>query len=151
LPSPQDQIIAAFDECLEYVFGRQYGRDNPHSSDMQTADSWLASGLTLPVACFVFYRQMNLMHERWLRDDLHDRSHIPHSLKVFDENIEVAIRRAQDGEMSTCDVGESQWRARLKGWKRNSGLWNENQWGPPPNVTGCRAPRSLVGEECRGG
>jgi hypothetical protein len=72
------QIIEAFDECLEFVYGRQYGRDNPHRSDSQTAARWIDGGLTLPVACFVFYRQMNLLHEKWLRDDLKDRSHIPH-------------------------------------------------------------------------
>jgi hypothetical protein len=146
LLSQPEQIIAAFDECLDYVYGRQYGRDNAHSSDMATALRWCNMGLTVPISCFVFYRQMNLMHERWLRDTIKDKSHIPHSLKVFDENIEAAIRRAKGGDVSSWDLAESQWRARIKGWINNPLRWTENMWGPPPNHPGCRAPASLINE-----
>jgi hypothetical protein len=118
----------------------------PPQSDKETAARWIEAGLTLPVACFVFYRQMNIMRERWLRDDIKDRSHIPHSLKVFDENIEVAIRRAKDGEISAWDVADTQWRARIKGWIKNPFRWVENMWGPPPNHPECRAPLSLITE-----
>jgi hypothetical protein len=142
-PSP---IIEAFDACLEYVYGRCYGRDNPHKSDVETAKRWITAGLTVPVACFVFYRQMNLMHEKWGRDELRDRSHIPHALKVFDENIEAGIRRAKDGALSAWDMAESQWRARVKGWLKRPELWNADMWGPPPGVEGCRAPRSVLVE-----
>jgi len=89
---------------------------------------------------------MNLLHERWLRDAIKDRSHIPHSLKLFDENIEVAIRRAKMGELSTWEISDNQWAARLRGWKKNSAHWIENMWGPPPNHPGCRAPDSLLNE-----
>lgn len=86
------------------------------------------------------------MHERWLRDEIKDRSHIPHSLKVFDENIEVAVRRAKDGEVTPWDLIESQWRARIIGWKKNPVHWQDNMWGPPPDQAGCRAPSSLLNE-----
>lgn len=148
MPSQPEQIIAAFDECLDYVYGRRYGRNNPHTSDIATAIRWIAAGLTLPVACFVFYRQMNLMHERWMRDDLKDRAHIPHSLKVFDEAIDSAIRRARDGEVSTWDLEDSRWRARLTGWKRKSSFWLEDHWGPPPGSPGCRVPGAVRREHC---
>ena len=131
---------------LEYVYGSRYGRDNPHSTDAAVAGHWFQLGLTVPVACFVFYRQTNLMHERWLRDDLKDRSHIPHSLKIFDENIDIAIRRAKVGEQTAWETSEIQWVARLRGWKKNPKRWIENMWGPPPNQTGCRAPESLLRE-----
>jgi hypothetical protein len=89
---------------------------------------------------------MNLMHEKWVRDDLRDRSHIPHALKVFDENIEAGIRRFRDGELSAWDIADSQWRARIKVWSRNPNLWNADMWGPPPGAEGCRAPHSILAE-----
>jgi hypothetical protein len=139
-------MIEAFDACLDYVYGRRYGRDNPHKSDAETAERWINAGLTVPVACFVFFRQMNVMHEKWLRDDLRERSHFPHSLKLFDENMEAAIRRAHGDEVTTWDMEESKWRSRLKGWKRNPTFWNVENWGPRPDQPGCRAPRSLLAE-----
>jgi hypothetical protein len=141
------QIIEAFDECLEYVYGRSYGRDNPHKSDDETALRWIDAGLTLHVACFVFYRQMNIMHELWTRDNLRDRSHIPHSLKVFDENIEAGIRRHKGGgDWSASDMVDSLWRARLRVWTESPSWWNHDMWGPPPGTPGCRAPRAVIAE-----
>ena len=141
--TPQD-IIEAFDAYLDYTYGRRYGRDNPHKTDAETAQRWLDAGLTVPVACFVFHRQMSIMHEKWLRYDLRDRAHIPHSLKVSDENIEAGIRRAQGEEVTTWDMEESKWRSRVKGWRRNPAFWNAEIWGPHPDQPGCRAPRSLL-------
>lgn len=140
------QIIQAFDACLDYVYGSRYGRDNPHKSDAETAQHWIDDGLTVPVAYFVFHRQMSIMHEKWLRDDLRDRSHIPHSLKLFDENIEAGIRRANGDEVTPWDMEESKWRSRIKGWKRNPDFWNVDMWGPRPNQLGCRAPCALLKE-----
>jgi hypothetical protein len=146
LPATQSQIIEAFDDCLEYVYGRQYGRDNPHKYDTDTAELWIAAGLTVTVACFVFYRQMNLMHEKWLRDQLRDRSHIPHCLKVFDENIEAGIRHQKQGDVTTWEMADSQWRSRLKVWIMRPDLWRTEMWGPPPGDSACRAPRSVMVE-----
>ena len=140
------QVIEAFDECLEFVYGRRYGRDNPHRSDQQTAARWIDAGLTLPIACFVFHRQMNILHEKWLRDDLKDRSHIPHSLKPFDENIESAIRRHTQGDVTQWDIEESKWRSRIAGWLKKPSLWNQNMWGPSPDNLACRAPKALIRE-----
>jgi hypothetical protein len=89
---------------------------------------------------------MNLMHEKWLRDDLRDRSHIPHSLKQFNENIEAGIRRHQQGEETFWEMADSQWRSRVKGWSKNPQLWNADMWGPSPGDPACRAPRSIMAE-----
>ena len=85
------------------------------------------------------------MHEKWLRDDLRDRSDIPHSLKVFDGNIECAIHRHRDGEMSVWEAADSQWRARVKAWARKR-FWFADMWGPPPDDPACRAPNSVLAE-----
>lgn len=138
-------MISAFDECREYIFGYSWGRDNPHKSDMETAKRWIDEGVTITLAVIVFHEQMTWMHEKFLRfGEAKDRSYLPASLKVFDENIEAAIRRSQSGGQSEFWEGEiSRWRARLKGWQKNPTLWNENQWGPPPDADGNRLPKEL--------
>jgi hypothetical protein len=144
LLSTPERIIAAFDDVLDYVYGHQWGRDNPHASDFATATRWCDLGLTASIACCVFYRQMSLMHERWLRDEIKNRSNIPHSLKVFNDEIEAAIHRVKHGELSTWELSDSLWLARLRGWKKNPDLWPDNMWGPPPGHPQCRAPKRLM-------
>jgi len=94
-PSPE-KIIEAFDVCLVYVYGYRDARDNPHKTDMETATKWIEAGLSVEVACFVFFDRMNWMHEKHLRfHSKSDRTNIPTCLKIFDQNIEAAIRRAK--------------------------------------------------------
>lgn len=139
-------IIKAFDEVLDYVYGRRWGRDYQHKSDEETARSWCAEGLTVPLATMVFFNRMNYMHEKWLRQsNLSDRSNIPHSLKIFDENIHSAIRRAQNGgsEIEPWELIESQWRARVLFWLTEK-IWNEDMFGPSPDDSACRTPHRLL-------
>lgn len=141
------ELIKAFDEVREYVFGSKLGRDNPHKDDLATAEKWFSDGLTLIVAVMVFYEQMNWMHEKFLRFGRGtDKSYIPASLKVFDENIEVAVRRSKNGgQTELWENGISQWRSRCKAWTRN-GSWIENMWGPKPFEAGCRVPKEVIKE-----
>lgn len=144
-----EDIIAAFDECLDFVYGRRWGRDNMHKTDMQTAQEWILAGVTVPLATIVFHTQMVRMHERWLHQhDLSDRSNIPGCLKIFDENIESAIRRQLAGgaELDVWEQVDSQWRARVKGWIKNPNAWNIDMWGPLPNANDCRVPKRVIAE-----
>lgn len=50
-------------------------------------------------------------------------------------------------EMPADRDGDSQWTARVRGW-RSSGFWMPNEWGPPPGERGSRVPASLI-EEAR--
>lgn len=140
-------IIAAFDEILDYVYGRRYGRDNPHKSDTETAQDWIDGGITLTIATAVFYHRMSQMHERFLRQqDDRDRSNIPGSLKVFDENIESAIRRVKnEGQTDPWESVDSRWRMRIGYFLKNR-KWLDDLWGPAPDQPGCRAPVRLLGE-----
>lgn len=144
---PED-IVKAFDECREYIFGYGLGRDNPHVSDNGTAERWVKEGLNLVVAVMVFYEQMNWMHEKFLRfGNGKDRQYLPASLKVFDENIEAAIRRSKGGGQSEFwENGLSQWRSRCRGWLKDKSLWRENMWGAPPFENGTRVPKSVLDE-----
>lgn len=147
-PTP-DQIIAAFDECLDFVYGRRWGRDYRHKSDVETAQRWVAAGITIPIASIVFYQRMTYMHEKWMGNhDLSDRSKIPHSLKLFDENIEAAIRRVAAGgaEVDMWEQAQSQWRARISFWLKKPESWRVEMWGEPPGHSDCRAPHSLLAE-----
>jgi hypothetical protein len=143
-----EEIIKAFDDVREYVFGYSLGRDNPHASDKETAKSWLESGLTLVVAVIVFSEQMNWMHEKFLRyGHAKDRSYLPASLKVFNENIEAAIRKSKgDGAFDEWEKEISKWRSRCKGWKRKKSLWRHEMWGPEPFEKGSRIPKSILME-----
>src|SRR5690348_1460581 len=140
-------IVQAFDQCLDYTFGRSLGRDNPHKSDISTAVRWIDEGADLVLCVMVFTQQMAWMHEKYLRSGhLHDRSFIPHSLKVFDENIAAAIRVMKAGGTDESEIVYSQWRARVKGWKKNADLWRTEHWGPAPGSYGCRVPKSILAE-----
>lgn len=142
-----EQIIASFDEILDYVYGRRYGRDNPHKSDEQTAHKWIEEGITLAIATAVFYHRMSQMHERFLRQpDDRDRSNIPGSLKVFDENIESAIRRVKnEGQADPWESIDARWRARIGSFLKTS-LWHPDLWGPSPDEFGFRGPSRLLTE-----
>ncbi len=39
--------------------------------------------------------------------------------------------------------GDSQWRARVNGWKPGK-MWMTNDWGPPPGQPGCRVPEPIL-------
>jgi hypothetical protein len=147
LVRPED-IVSAFDECRDYVFGRSLGRDNPHASDLVTAKRWVSEGLTLTIAVIVFHEQMSWMHEKFLRfGDGKDRRYLPTSLKVFNENIETAIRRMQNGgHFDTWESEILKWRSRCKGWKKDPNLWRAESWGPPPFHDGCMVPREVLKE-----
>lgn len=143
-----DDLVKAFDECREYIFGYGLGRDNPNKDDKATATKWVEQGLSLVVAVMVFYEQMTWMHEKFLRfGNGKDRQYLPASLKVFDENIEAAIRRAKNGGQTEFWEGEiSKWRARCKGWLKDKALWRENMWGVEPFKEGNRIPRQVLDE-----
>lgn len=144
-------IIDAFDDCLAYVYGRKYRREYRQKNDPANAQKWIDDGLTLPVACFVFYHQMSRMHERWMRKPESDREEIPKGLSIFEEHIKTAIRRASGYEVSEDEKSESQWRNRYFGWLKGH-AWYENLWGAPPlNPDGSiskktRMPRYLLSE-----
>lgn len=142
-----DQIIASFDQIVDYVYGRRYGRDNPHITDQKTAETWIEQGLTLPIACAVFMRQLSVMHEHWLRQVDHtDRKNIPTTLKFFDEKIQTAIMKIeQKFENEYIDVEGEKWRNRIGFWLKGY-AWYENLWGPVPGEPGCRAPSRLLAE-----
>jgi hypothetical protein len=114
---------------------------------MAAAQKWIDAGITLTVATIVFSEQMNWMHEKFLRfGEGKDRSYLPASLKVFDENIEAAIRRIKTGGQTEPWEGEiSKWRSRCKSWKKNT-LWLTEHWGPKPFEAGCRVPRQVLEE-----
>ena len=73
----QEQIIECFDAIRDYIWGYGRGRDNPHKSDRETAKRWISEGLIVPIAAIVFFDRMGDMHERWLRTDAKDRTHLP--------------------------------------------------------------------------
>jgi len=139
-----DQIIAAFDEIRCFIWGDQYARYQPYKDDAKTAERWIEHGITLPIASVVFFQRMSLMHERWLRDDVDDRSNLPNSLKVFDEDIRIALIRLKGNELSHWDKEESKWLARLNGFKKNQAHWNVDMWGERPDHPDCRAPQHLL-------
>lgn len=142
--TPED-IIGAFDECLIYLYGQRYARDNPHKTDMETAKKWVDDGLKLEIACFVFFDRMNYMHEKHLRHHgKGDRSDIPGSLKLFDENIECAIRKMGGEELDEWEKVNNQWRSRFKGWQKDRKLWRPEMWGPEPFEIGCRVPSAIL-------
>lgn len=142
-PSPE-KIIEAFDVCLVYVYGYRDARDNPHKTDMETATKWVEAGLSVEVACFVFFDRMNWMHEKHLKfHSKSDRTNIPTCLKVFDENIEVAIRRAKGEHFDMWENNISLWRARYKGWLKNKAIWRKEMWGPAPDEKCCRVPKEV--------
>lgn len=144
-PTPAE-IIAAFDACLDFIWGRRYGRDYPSKDDEKFAVEWISEGLTVAVACCVFYQRMSMMHERWLRQINHnDKTNIPRNIGVFDENIRAACARIRsDGEpISTWEQSESQWVARMGTWLKGK-KWLSDLWGPAPGETGCRVPPRLL-------
>jgi hypothetical protein len=143
---PND-LISVFDRILVYVYGARYASDNPHKSDAATAELWASLGCDVVIASIVLYDRMNAMHERHLRIvDKEDRSNIPGTLKVFTDNIGAALRRQSGEEIDGAEKAYSQWRARVKGCKKNANLWMLEQWGPAPNQPGCRVPRSVMAE-----
>lgn len=143
-----DDVIKAFDDIREYVFGYSFGRDNPHSSDKQTAQEWIEDGLNINIAAAVFYEQMSWMHEKFLRyGGAKERSYLPSSLKVFNDNIEVAIRRSTGkGQIDEWEKEISKWRSRCKGWITNKNLWRIEMWGPEPFEIGTRVPKEILKE-----
>lgn len=146
-PTPE-QIIAAFDEILDYVYGRSRGRDYPSKFDKDNAQDWIDLGLTVPIASAVFYHQMSRLHERWLRNfDPKDKANIPQHIGIFEEHILSAIQRVQAGgePIASWEQSESKWRARIKGFYRKK-LWQREMWGPEPGEDGCRAPPRLLAE-----
>lgn len=147
MTKPAD-IITAFDEILDYVYGRSRGRDYPSKSDEKTAEEWISAGLTVPIASLIFYQRMSLMHERWLSNfDPHSKINYPALLSVFDENIKAALARVKSGgdPVSVWEQSESQWLARLNGFFSKK-LWQAEMWGPSPDDLGCRAPQRLIEE-----
>ena len=139
-------VVEAFDEILDYVYGRSRGRDWHHKDDLKTAQEWIDKGLTLPIACVVFHHRMVIMHEAWLRRPPNDREAVPHSLKFCSEHIDTAIRRSKrGGDFSQWEQTEMQWRNRIKAWLKGHS-WYENLWGAVPGDPYCRVPKSLIRE-----
>lgn len=145
--TPQ-QIIAAFDEILDYVYGRNRGRDYESKDDAKYAQDWIDQGLTIPIASAVFYQRMEMMHERWLRNhDPHSQVNYPAVLKLFHENIFAALNRVKQGgeQLAVWELSESKWKARLNGWYGKK-LWNRDMFGPTPDEPDCRCPPRLMAE-----
>ena len=139
------QIIEAFDVCLIYIYGQRYARENAYKDDTETASQWIKEGITIEIACFVFFKEMSWMHEKFLHwHNSQDRKLIPHSLKVFNENIEAAIRKSTGEEMDEWEKTISLWRARYRGWIKNKSHWQREMWGPEPDEKGTRVPKSLM-------
>lgn len=142
-----ESIIGAFDEILDYVFGRSRGRDYPYKTDSEIAQEWIDQGLTLPIACAVFYHQISRLHENWSKQHNHnDRKNIPSTLKFFNDYMLAAIQRVRAGgePIAVWEQSESQWRARIKSWYAGNGRWLKEMWGPEPGTDGCRAPPRLL-------
>jgi hypothetical protein len=141
------EIVKAFDGCLDITFGRPLGRDNPHKDDAATAQRWLDTGATIVICVMVFTREMAWMHEKYLRSGhLRDRQFIPHTLKVFEDNILSAIRTAKSGSVDETDKVDSLWRSRIASWRKKPHHWRREMWGPEPCQPGCRAPKSILDE-----
>lgn len=142
---PED-YIAAFDEVREHIFGFGLGRDNPHKTDMATAQLWINDGVSLTLATLVFTEQMNWMHEKFVRyGNGKDRSYLPAALKVFDENIETALNKQKNGgHFDNFETEILRWRSRCKSWQKNPNSWIENSWGPKPNEAGNRVPGEVL-------
>lgn len=144
-----EEIIETFDRCLIYIYGQRYARENPHKLDKELAKKWIDEGCDLFLATISFVGGMNRMHEQSLHHrpgTPEERKFVPTSLAAFNDNIHAAIRRhVSEGEISSWDSTESQWRARLSVYKR-TGQWIENMWGPEPGQPGCRAPQRLIDE-----
>ena len=143
-----EPLIDAFDRCLIYVYGQTFARDNPNRTDMETAKRWIALGADQVIVSWVFFDRMSWMHEKHVRGhDRKDRTNVPGSLKVFDDNVEAAVRRVKGiGQIDAWEADLSLWRSRLKGWKKFPQLWRTEMWGPPPFEAGCRAPKSMLHE-----
>jgi hypothetical protein len=142
-----EELIEVFDRILVYVCGNRYARDNPHATDMATATQWAKDGCDAVIAAIVLYDRMSAMHERHLHAvDKTDRTNVPGTLKLFTENIEAALRRQSGEELDSVDKAYSQWRSRVKGWKKNGKLWRIEDWGPAPHQPGCRVPKSVLAE-----
>jgi hypothetical protein len=142
------QIIDVFDRTLVYIYGSAFARENPSKNDHKTAKAWIAEGLDPVVAAWVFWDRMSWMHEKSLRHhDKSDRTNIPGSLILFDENIRSALRRISAGshEIDGVDRILSQWRSRVNGWHKSK-IWLGDMWGPAPDDRGCRAPKSVLSE-----
>lgn len=141
-----ETIIFLFDRTLTRIFGRRYGRDNPHKSDEATARDWLELGCDAYIATIVFHDRMGMMHERHLRTrDENDRANVPGTLKVFTSDIEMALRVNNGGGMSMWEAEESRWRSRLTAFFGH-GFWLPDMWGPSPKEHRCRAPVSVLEE-----
>lgn len=143
-----EQVIAAFDDCLDFIYGRSRGRDYISKEDIKYATEWIEEGLTIHVACFVFYHRMSAMHELWVKQlDPNDNKHIPATLKFFNEAIMDGISRWKRGGegIAVWEQSESQWKARLNGFYSKN-LWNTDLWGPRPGESECRVPPRLLTE-----
>ncbi|MDE2099114.1 MAG: hypothetical protein KGL39_17805, partial [Patescibacteria group bacterium] len=92
--------------------------------------------------------QMNWMHEKFLRyGNGKDRKYFPGTLKLFNENIESAMRKYKNGgQFDEAERSDSRWRARCKAWMKNPNLWQENQWGSAPNTLTTRVPKTIIKE-----
>jgi hypothetical protein len=142
------QIIDVFDRTLTYIYGSAYARENPSKNDHKTASAWISEGLDPVVAAWIFWDRMSWMHEKFLHHhDKADRTNIPGSLILFDENIRSAVRRVNTGshEVDSVDRILSQWRARVQGWISKK-IWIPEMWGPEPFQSGNRVPRTVLEE-----
>lgn len=141
---PQD-LIEVFDSALIFYYGQRYARENPHKTDAETAQKWFDAGCTVILAALVFGERMAMMHERFLRNiNPNDCTNIPALLSIFEENIYSALRReGVGGVIDAWEAAESQWRARINGWKKKK-IWLPEMWGPAPGQHGCRVPKRFL-------
>lgn len=143
------QIIEAFDEILDFVYGRSRGRDYHGKEDLTYATQWVEYGLTVPIASAVFWQRMNIMHERWLRQhDHNDTTNIPRNPGLFDENIRAALARVRAGgePIEVWEQSESLWKARIRAFLKDPDSWTLyiESWGNPPGQPGSRVSARLL-------
>ena len=62
MPLSAIDIIAAFDRCVEYHWGKP--REFVHRSDQPTAEKWIAAGADLVGCVIVFHERMSWMVEK---------------------------------------------------------------------------------------
>lgn len=131
-----EQIVEAFDRCVERIWGKK--RDYQHRHDNEMATEWLKGGADLILCIMVFIIQFNKMYDKEMD--------APKALNIVTPDILNAINRINNRDMAPWEIEISRWRARCLGWQREKRTWNHNMWGAEPNAINTRVPKSVLYE-----